>query len=297
MGIFQATPEGRYLSANRALANIYGYDSPEDLQADITDHERRLYVDPNRRGEFLRAIEEHGSVTNFELEIYRRDGGIRWINENARAVHDSSGKLVCYEGTIEDITQRKCAEVEAQAARAAAEAARSAAEAASAAKGDFLATMSHEIRTPLNGVISLADLLAHTPMSPQQARYVKIIQSSSDALLAIIDQILDFSKIEAGKLELAERDFNLPETVDEVIAILAQKAAAKGLELACRIDPDVPARVRGDDDRLRQILLNIINNAINSRCGAKWWFVFRPRRRQSRKREAARATAPLCGLP
>ena len=178
------------------------------------------------------------------------------------ACQDANGKLICYEGTIEDITQRKCAEVEAQAARSAAEAARSAAEAASAAKGDFLATMSHEIRTPLNGVIGVADLLAHTPMNPLQARYVKIIQSSSDSLLAIINQILDFSKIEAGKLELAEREFDLPETVDEVVAILAQKAAAKGLELACRIDPEVPARVRGDDDRLRQILLNITNNAI-----------------------------------
>ncbi len=122
--------------------------------------------------------------------------------------------------------------------------------------------MSHEIRTPLNGVIGMADLLAHTPLTAQQGRYVKIIQSSSDGLLSIINQILDFSKIEAGKMELAERDFDLPSAVEEVVVILAQKAAVKGLELACQIDPRVPACVRGDDDRVRQVLMNIVNNAI-----------------------------------
>ena len=147
-------------------------------------------------------------------------------------------------------------------ALAAAEDARAAAEAASTAKSDFLATMSHEIRTPLNGVIGMSDLLAHTSLSAQQARYVKIIHSSSDGLLSIINQILDFSKIEAGKLELSEREFDLPMAVEEVVVVLAQKAAAKGLELACQIDPNVSTRVRGDDDRLRQVLMNIVNNAI-----------------------------------
>jgi signal transduction histidine kinase/DNA-binding response OmpR family regulator len=170
---------------------------------------------------------------------------------------------------MEDITQRKRAEAEerraqasAEASHAAADAARAAAESASTAKSDFLATMSHEIRTPLNGVIGMADLLSHTPLTAQQARYVRIIQSSSDGLLSIINQVLDFSKIEAGKLELSERDFDLSLIVEEVVVILAQKATAKGLELACQIDPSVPSSVRGDDDRLRQVLMNIINNAI-----------------------------------
>ncbi|MDP9175924.1 MAG: response regulator [Planctomycetota bacterium] len=269
MGIFQTTPEGQYLSANRALANIYGYDSPEELIAGMTDIEHRLYVDPGRRGQFISAIKENSSVTDFESEVYRKDGSIRWISENAREVRGTDGRLLCYEGTIEDITQRKRAEAEesrakeqAHEARAAAEAARAAAESASTAKSDFLASMSHEIRTPLNGVIGMADLLANTPLSPQQARYAKVIKSSSDGLLTLINQILDFSKIEAGKLELEMQNFDLPLAVEEVVVVLAHRSAAKGLELACKIDTSVPALVRGDGDRLRQILMNLLNNAI-----------------------------------
>ena len=268
MGIFQISPDGRFRSANPALAKIFGYDSPEALVANDAAANRRLYADPDTRALFEQLMAERGHVSDFQSEI-RRGNEVRWVSENARAVKDDFGRLLYYEGTVEDITERKQAETEvrraresAEAARAAAEEARKAAEAASTAKGDFLATMSHEIRTPLNGVIGMADLLAHTPMSAQQARYVKIIQTSSDGLLAIINQILDFSKIEAGKLELAERDFDLPLAVEEVVVILAQKAAVKGLELACQIDPSVPARVHGDDDRLRQVLMNIVNNAI-----------------------------------
>ncbi len=251
------------------LASIYGYDSPEDLRFGVTDIGRLLYVDPCRRGEFMRSIKEHGSVTDFESEIYRKDGNILWISENAREVRDATGQLLYYEGTIQDITQRKRAEAEesrakqeAEDARAAAEAARAAAEAANTAKSDFLATMSHEIRTPLNGVIGMVDLLSTTLLTPQQTRYAKVIKSSSDGLLTLINQILDFSKIEAGKLDLDAQNFDLHFAVEEVITVLAQRAAGKGLELACKIDPSVPALVHGDGDRLRQVLMNLLNNAI-----------------------------------
>jgi PAS domain S-box-containing protein len=269
MGIFQTSAEGKYLSANAALAKVYGYGSPQELYESVVDIERQLYVEPNRRNEFIGLMGANGSVTDFESEIYRKDGTIRWIRENAREVRDAQGNFVCYEGTIEDITQRKQSEAEerrakreAEEARAAAEVARAAAEAANKAKSDFLANMSHEIRTPLNGVIGMADLLLNTPLSAQQARYVNVINSSSNALLSLINQILDFSKIEAGKLELHCTDFDLNFAIEEVVGVLAQKAAEKHLELVCNIDSSVPSYVYGDGDRIRQVLINLVNNAI-----------------------------------
>jgi Amt family ammonium transporter len=269
MGIFQTTAQGRYVSVNPALATTYGYESPQALLSELTSIARQLYVQPNRRAEFMEAIAKTGSITDFQSEIYRKDGSICWISENAREVRDSSGKLMGYEGTIEDITQRKRAEAEekrahfnAEAARTAAETARAAAEAANTAKSDFLASMSHEIRTPLNGVIGMVDLLLSTQLTAQQARYANVIKASSDGLLSLINQILDFSKIEAGKLELEKHDFDLPFVVEEVVTVLAQKAAAKKLELICKIDSSVPTCVSGDGDRIRQILINLLNNAI-----------------------------------
>ncbi|MDQ6632602.1 MAG: PAS domain S-box protein, partial [Verrucomicrobiota bacterium] len=109
-GIFQTTADGHYLSANPALVRIYGYSSPQELISDVTDIERRLYVNPNRRAEFVQLMQEQGFVADFESEIHRKDGSVIWISENARAVRDANGKLLYYEGLVEDITQRKHAE-------------------------------------------------------------------------------------------------------------------------------------------------------------------------------------------
>jgi sigma-B regulation protein RsbU (phosphoserine phosphatase) len=109
-GIFQTTPDGRYLSANPALARIYGYESPGELIATVTDIARSIYVEPNRRAEFVRLMEEHDVVTGFESQVFRKDGSVIWISENVRAVRDAQGRLLCYEGTVEDITERKHAQ-------------------------------------------------------------------------------------------------------------------------------------------------------------------------------------------
>ncbi len=253
-GIFQTTAEGRYLSANPALARIYDYDSPEHLIASIGDIERQLYVDPQRREEFVRIMDEQGFVANFESQIYRRDRNLIWISESARAVRDASGRLEYYEGTVEDITKRKQAEALTLE--------KEAAEAANRAKSQFLANMSHELRTPLNGVIGMLDLLLEAAESPQHKRYASIARSSADLLLSVINQILDFSKIEAGKLELEEADFWLRQVLEETLDMLAPRAAQKGLELALDMPSKLPSAVRGDSHRLQQVVVNLLSNAI-----------------------------------
>ncbi|MUL38497.1 response regulator [Gloeocapsopsis dulcis] len=254
-GIFQTTVDGRYISANPALARIYGYESPQELIANLCHIEQQLYVAPHRRAEFVCQMQQDGAVSGFESQVYRQDGSIIWISENARTVRDASGTFLCYEGTVEDITERKQAEAELQKAK-------ESAEAANQAKSEFLANMSHEIRTPMNGVIGMTGLLLNTELTPQQQDFVETIRSSSDALLTIVNDILDFSKIESGKLDLEQHPFELRTCIEEAFDLLAPNAAEKGLELAYLIAPQVPKTILGDVTRLRQILVNLLSNAV-----------------------------------
>jgi len=253
-GIFQTSPDGKYLAANPALAAIYGYPTPEELMTALQDISAQLYVDPSRRATFKQHIDEQGKITDFESEVYRRDGSTVWISENAWAVRDACGQITHYEGTVVDISQRR----QAFAWRAEKESA----EAANRAKSEFLANMSHEIRTPLNGVIGMLDLLSPTVRDARQQRYIHLARSSADALLGLINHILDFSKIEAGKLELEEIEFDLSAVVEDLGEMLGVRAASKHVELSCLMRSDVPKLVRGDPQRVRQVLLNLVTNAI-----------------------------------
>ena len=254
-GIYQSTLEGLLISCNPAMARIFGYSSPEEFIESVADPKTQVHVDPNRRAEFVRLVQEHGVISGFEAQVYRRDGSVMWTSETARAVLDQGGRLVCFEGFLEDISQRKQAEEDLRRAR-------DAAEAASRTKGEFLANMSHEIRTPMNAIIGMTELILETKLSPEQRDYLQTIKTSADSLLLLINDILDFSKIEAGRLDLHPIEFGLRESLSDTLSLLALRAHQKGLELGCNILPDVPEALIGDPERLRQVILNLVGNAI-----------------------------------
>ncbi|MBN9692409.1 MAG: PAS domain S-box protein [Verrucomicrobia bacterium] len=261
-GIFQTSPDGHYLSANRALARIYGFDTPKELIDSRTDIENELYVLPERRHQFVEALQRSDKVDKFESQVFRKDRSVIWISENARAVRDADHKLLYYEGTVEDVTARKLAEEKLSQANQELAAARDAAEQNARAKSRFLANTSHEIRTPMNGVIGMTRALLETPLTPEQRDYAETVQHSAEALLTIIDDILDFSKIEAGKVTLDLAEFALRETVEDVSELLAERAYSKGLDFAATIDTRLPAKILGDSGRFRQVLTNLLGNAI-----------------------------------
>ncbi len=254
-GIFQTTPDGRYLSANPALARIYGFDSVEELKHNFTDIAHQLYVDEGRREEFARRMAEQGIVEHFESRVRKKNGDVIWITESARAVRSPDGTLEYYEGTVEDITLRKQFEQGMADAR-------DAALASARTKSLFVANMSHEIRTPMNGVISMSRLLLDTPLTSEQRDYAETVKTSAEALLTIIDDILDFSKLESGKMNVAALEFDLREMVEDTAELLAEKAFSKGVEFSDWIDERVPDRVQGDSGRIRQVLTNLLGNAI-----------------------------------
>jgi PAS domain S-box-containing protein len=262
VGIFQTTPDGRLLSVNPALSRMYGYDSPEEMIADRVDIGRQSYVDPTYREQFKRMVEKDGILNDFEYEVYRKDGTKIWFSGNARVVRDDSGSVVCYVGTAEDITERKRAKEELKQEVIIRRRAEEAAEMANRSKSEFLANMSHEIRTPMNGIFGMTELLLDSDLTPEQRDNLGLVRLSAESLLSVINDILDFSKIEAGKLDLELIPFDLRESLGETMKALGFRAHQKGIELVYDVQPDVPEALQGDPGRLRQILVNLVGNAI-----------------------------------
>ncbi len=250
--IYSRDLEGYILSVNAAAERILGYSRAELLGKWFPD-----LVAPENRASVVRLLEtaEGQARQSEELVLVCKDGQCRTLEFNTTLVRADDGRPLRIEGIARDITDRKGAAAELERAK-------DAAEAASDAKSEFLANMSHEIRTPMNGIIGMADLALATPLSTEQREYVTLIRTSAESLLTIIGGILDLSKIEAGKVELESAPLRLRLIVEDAIQTVSPAARDKGLELRWEVAPDVPVWLDGDAFRLRQILLNLVSNAV-----------------------------------
>ncbi|AFZ00708.1 response regulator [Calothrix sp. PCC 6303] len=231
---------------------------PDELENNI--QARNSLIHPDDRYSMQQRLIAHlkGKTPVYEAEIRLRtkSGKWKWILDRGKLVsRDRKGKPLRMVGTHLDISDRKQAEEVLKIAK-------QAAEAANFAKSDFLAVMSHEIRTPMNGIIGMTNLLLDTSLKPEQLDYVETIRNSGDTLLTIINDILDFSKIESGKLELEKHPFDLRVCVEEALDLLASQATAKGIELIYKLESHTPTQIIGDITRLRQIILNLVSNAV-----------------------------------
>jgi PAS domain S-box-containing protein len=250
-GLYRSTPNKGIIYVNQAFIEMFGYATEEEA---IRGFSSKMYANSNRRAELVQRIEEHGSITNEEVEFIKKDGtqfvcllsSMRTVNEDG---------TVYYDGALRDITPIK--EIEKEILRS-----KEIAENATRAKSDFLATMSHEIRTPMNGVIGMTSLLADTPLNEIQKDYLETIRFSGEHLLNIINDILDFSKIEAGHLELENTAFDVNSCIEEVMNLFSSRAYEKNIELFYKNDSNKKLFVVGDVTRLRQVIVNLLGNAV-----------------------------------
>jgi PAS domain S-box-containing protein len=252
-GYFEVDIDGNFTYFNDSMCDILGYSRVE-----MSGMNQTAYLDEinsRRVKDAMHHVYETGeSAVALGWTLTRQDGSKRYVESSIFLIKNSKSQPTGYSGFLRDVTERRRAQALRQAKKAA--------EAANRSKSRFLANMSHEIRTPLNSIIGLIELMLETDLRPDQREDLDVVISSAYALLALINNLLDFSKIEAGKFELEQIPINVRDFMQETIRMMAMKTQAKGLELAYRVAPDVPYSVIGDPARLRQVLLNLIENSV-----------------------------------
>ena len=256
-GMFQTTATGQYLAANTALARIYGYESAPDLLVALRDIDGELYVDPIRRAAFVQRMRDHGAISGFESEVYRRDGTTIWISESCREVRSTDGRLLFYEGSVEDISKRKQIEADLLGAK-------EQAERANRAITNFLAHMGHELRTPLNAVIGFSELIRDRslgPLAPGYVEYAGFINDSGTSLLNSINDVLQFVDLDSHRLVPEDDAISVFRLVTLAAKEQADQIQQAGLDLQAEIRSDRAALI-GDPRLLKKALANLLSNAI-----------------------------------
>ncbi|HVX67079.1 MAG TPA: PAS domain S-box protein, partial [Bryobacteraceae bacterium] len=246
--IYTRDLKGNLTALNPAGERITGYSREEALTMNLLD-----LAAPEEREPFRARMElthSYASTVPFETRIRCKDGQLRTLEFSPHLISED-GRPVRVEGIARDVTERRRVQAQFKAAK-------EMAEAANRAKSEFLANMSHEIRTPMNGVIGMSELVLETDLTPEQREYIDTIRTCAESLLGVINDILDFSKIEAHKLELDDVEFDVRKLLDGVARSMRVRVEQKGLELRVEASADVPERLRGDPDRLRQVLVNLM---------------------------------------
>ena len=278
-GIFQTTPEGRYLAANPALARIYGYESPAELQEELQDIGRQLYVRAARRAEFLELIGRDGKVANFESQVYRQDGTVIWISENAVAVRDDSGRLLYYEGFVVDVTARR--ETEAALERTRDELARSLAELRATqqqvvqqerlrALGEMVTGVGHDFNNALSLILGYAEILQHQcrkhPAGNDFAEYAQTIITASLDAAEIVGRLREFHRpAEPGETQsLLPLNAIVEQAVTFTRPRWSAESIARGMPIEVITDLSVIPPLRGNAPEIRELLTNLIFNAVDA---------------------------------
>lgn len=256
-GIYQLTPEGIYLSANPAMARILGYESPEQLLREVRNAYESVYESERDRADAFAALNDKVEFYNHETQMVRKDGRKIWVNENMRAVKDDARNILYFEGSVEDIGQRKEFEIGLMEAKMNSDL-------ANRAKSEFLANMSHELRTPLNSIIGFSEIMKNEVFGKIEQKsyleYSKHINDSGQSLLRVINEILDISRIEAGDRILNESVVNIEKVASDCLDLLSSKIESNQMMIINNLG-HMP-RIIGEELAIKQIFMNLLSNAI-----------------------------------